>query len=137
VIDEAQNLDTDASSSSASSTIRCTAGSRCSSSGITPVRHGCGPHAQLSDRVARWVQFEPLDGRNLHSTLDSYHPYFEATEPAVLDRVNAEYTKGVFRRWAMVLKEGIALSAAHKTPGMLTAGLVPPLLRSLGEKAVN
>lgn len=136
VIDEAQNLDTDGVEQLRFIHDQVACGFPLLLVGNHTCEARLRSHAQLSDRVARWVRFAPLDGRNLHSTLNAYHPYFEATEPAVIDRVNTEYARGVFRRWAMVLKEGIPLSAANNTPGMLPASLVAPLLRSLGEKAV-
>lgn len=88
-------------------------------------------NAQLADRVGGWVRFETIGGPNLHSILDAYHPVFRNTQRQLLDAIDREYGRGVFRKWARVLKECLPLVEASDSPDRITqdvAGRVLPRL---------
>lgn len=65
---------------------------------------------QLNDRVAGRVPFAPLPKRELFNTLRAYHSYLGDADADLIYEIDQTYAKGVFRRWARILKEGLALT---------------------------
>lgn len=96
---------------------------------------GCGKvlrgDRQLSDRVAGWVNFAPLDDKRLFETLDSYHPFFAETERELLWELNRDYAKGILRRWARLLRAALPLAAAHGNEDRLTRRVARAALATL------
>ena len=70
---------------------------------------------QLDDRVSGRVLFEPLTAAVLLETLDAYHPFFARADRQLLLRIDADYARGVFRRWARLLQVGGRLAQSAGT----------------------
>jgi DNA transposition AAA+ family ATPase len=83
-----------------------------------------GSDPQLNDRVAGRVAFRPLADTQLIGTLRSYHPYLGDADPTLIFEVNASYARGVFRRWARILKEAVELTGGGGTLDRKTARAV-------------
>lgn len=92
---------------------------------------------QLADRVGAWVYFKPLAGPDLYRTLDTYHPFFAASDRDLLARIDDLYAAGVFRRWARVLQQGLLLAERARTPDRLTEKVAGALLAMLADGSVR
>lgn len=86
---------------------------------------------QLADRVGGWVRFNPIPDDKVVPLLCEYHPFFEASDPDLLTKVNDTYAKGVLRRWARLLKTAMPLAANTKNPEKLTLPVVQAVLAML------
>lgn len=73
---------------------------------------------QLADRIGGWVTFKPLTGPALYSTLNAYHPLLKATDPKTIARLDREYAKGAFRRWARIVKTVLELGREEDANGI-------------------
>jgi hypothetical protein len=90
---------------------------------------------QLADRVGGWVKFKPIPSDQIVSLLSEYHPFFEATDPELLAKLDSAYAKGVLRRWARLLKSTLRLAAKTKTPDRITLPVVQGALAYLEREA--
>jgi len=86
---------------------------------------------QLADRVGGWVKFNPLPSDKLIPLLAEYHPFYEASDPELLGKVDEVYAKGVLRRWARLLKTALPLATNTATPDRLTLPVVQAALAVL------
>lgn len=84
------------------------------------------PH--LSSRVARHVHFQRLSNDDLLDTLRAYHPLLEDTARDVIEDVDREFCRGVFRRWEELLSAYIKHAPAFGYPDKLTRELVKAVL---------
>jgi len=70
---------------------------------------------EFASRVARRVTFGPLTGAALLTTLAANHGVFAATETGVLQAIDAQYAKGLWRHWENVLAIALAAGATAET----------------------
>lgn len=90
-------------------------------------------HAELSSRLGYQVNFTPLRGDELHSTLAAYHPVFAATPTKVLDAIDRkDGFGGNLRGWATFLRNAEPLLAASKDPNVLTTKVVKAAFATMG-----
>lgn len=58
---------------------------------------------EMDSRCARRVRIEPISDDEITGNLSAYDPLFTAVEPAVLERMNRELSRGRWRWWAQFL----------------------------------
>lgn len=83
----------------------------------------------LDSRIARRVEFRPLDGEDALATLRSYHPIFEKATERHLSWI-ASFSGGEFRRMAQILKGILDL-----TDGDVKVRLTDKILTEIFEKS--
>lgn len=59
--------------------------------------------AELANRVAAWVRFEPLEGKDLLVTLRAWHPLLAEMEMGLLLEIDQQECRGNWRHWAQFL----------------------------------
>lgn len=64
----------------------------------------------LRSRVTWHVRLERIPQKELARTLAAYHPVFAACPEDLLHRIDSSVGHGTFRRWATVLRVGIAVA---------------------------
>ena len=82
------------------------------------LREACGRDPSLASRAHnRSVAFEPLDRAELLPALRAFHPLLRDTEPELLQRIDARYCRGEWRRWAELTAETVRLHAERVAAG--------------------